>query len=98
MLDPAETRFEFATPAMFLDVETGRELYIDPEAARGEYLRRFAAHSAEIERACADLGIEYTPIATDRPLELVLFDLLRARMRRGRRPGRRLAPGRGGAR
>ncbi len=68
-------------------------------ARRGEeYLRRFAAHAAEIERSCVDLGIEYEPITTDRPLELVLFDLLKARMRRGRRPGRRIAPGRGGAR
>ena len=83
---------------MFHDVESGRELYVDPEAARAEYLRRFAAHAAEIERACVDLGIEYKPITTDRPLELVLFDLLKARMRRGRRPGRRSAPGRGGAR
>ena len=47
------------TPAMFHDVESGRELYIDPDAARAEYLRRFAAHAAEIERACVDLGIEF---------------------------------------
>ena len=51
-----------------------------------------------IERSCVDLGIEYESITTDRPLELVLFDLLKARMHRGRRPGRRIAPGRGGAR
>jgi hypothetical protein len=61
-------------------------------------LRRFAAHAAEIERACVDLGIEYEQISTERPLELVLFDLLKARMRRGRRPGRRSAPAKGGAR
>ncbi len=60
-----------------------------PTQARAEYLRRFAAHAAEIERACVDLGIEFESITTDRPLELVLFDLLKARMRRGRRPGRR---------
>jgi uncharacterized protein (DUF58 family) len=100
VLDPAEVSFEFATPAMFLDVESGRELYIDPAAARAEYLRRFRAHADEIERACVDLGVEYELITTDRPLELVLFDLLKLRMRRGRRPGRRTAPGpgRGGAR
>jgi hypothetical protein len=45
-----------------------------------------------------DLGIEYELVTTDRPLELVLFDLLKARIRRGRQPGRRNAPGRGGAR
>jgi uncharacterized protein (DUF58 family) len=100
VLDPAEVHFEFATPAMFLDVESGRELYIDPASARAEYLRRFRAHADEIERSCVDLGVEYELITTDRPLELVLYDLLRIRMRRGRRPGRRTAPvpGRGGAR
>ena len=98
ILDPAEVSFSFAAPAMYHDVESGREMYVDPDAARGEYLRRFAAHAAEVERSCVDLGIEYTPITTDRPLELVLFDLLRARMRRGRTPGRRNAPARGGGR
>ena len=68
--------FRSRRPAMFHDVESGREIYIDPSAARQDYLRRFAAHAAEIERSCVDLGIEYEPITTDRPLELVLFDLL----------------------
>ena len=67
-LDPAEVQFGFTAPAMFHDVETGRELYVDPEAARQEYLARFAAHAAEIERACVDLDIEYKPITTDRPM------------------------------
>jgi uncharacterized protein (DUF58 family) len=98
VLDPAELQFSFTMPAMFHDVESQREIYIDPSAARGEYLRRFAAHAALIERSCVDLGIEYESITTDRPLELVLFDLIKARMRRARRPGRRVAQGRGGAR
>ncbi len=100
ILDPAEIAFNFSNPAMFLDVESGRELYIDPVQAKADYLRRFASHAAEIERTCVDLGIEYEQVATDRPLELVLFDLLKARMRRGRAPGRRSGPGagRGGAR
>jgi len=98
VLDPAEVGFTFTAPAMFHDVESGQEIYIDPTAARADYLRRFAAHAGLIERSCVDLGIEYQPITTDRPLELVLFDLIKARMRRGRRPGRRIAQGRGGAR
>src|SRR5262249_51922612 len=89
ILDPAELSFSFSAPAMFHDVESGREVYIDPNQAKSEYLRRFAVHAAEIERSCVDLGIEYLSIATDKPLELVLFDLLKARMRRGRRPGHR---------
>ncbi len=98
VLDPAEVDFSFADPAMFRDVESGRELYVDPAAARPEYLRRFADHAAEVSRACADLGVDFETVATDRPLEMVLFDLLRARMRRGRTPARRDAPGRGGPR
>jgi uncharacterized protein (DUF58 family) len=98
VLDPAEVNFTFAAPAMFHDVESGKELYIDPSSAREGYLQKFAAHAGQIERACVDLGIEYESITTDRPLELVLFDLLKARMRRVRRPGRRGSPARGGAR
>jgi uncharacterized protein (DUF58 family) len=99
VLDPAEVRFPFDNPSMFQDVESGRELYVDPDAVRGEYLRRFQAHAAEVVKACSDLGIEFQQITTDRPLELVLFDLLRARMRRRGSPSRRnAAPGRGGAR
>jgi len=97
VLDPAELSFAFDTPATFRDVESGRRMEIDPDAARAGYLARFAAHAAEIERACADHGIEYRSIATDRPLELLLFDLLKARMRA--RGGRRApAPGRGAPR
>jgi uncharacterized protein (DUF58 family) len=95
ILDPAEVEFRFNTPGMFLDLESGREIYIDPESARAEYLRRFAAHAADLERACVDLGIEYVPITIDRPLELVLFDFLKARMHHERRPERRAAAGQG---
>lgn len=98
VLDPAEVAFAFSLPAMFQDVESGRELYVDPAAAKEQYLKRFAAHAASIKEACVDLGIEYEVVTTDRPLELVLFDLLKARMRRGRRPGHRTASGRGGRR
>ena len=98
VLDPAEVGFTFSLPAMFQDVESGREIYVDPAAAKEQYLKRFASHAALIEQSCVDLGIEYELVTTDRPLELVLLDLLKARMRRGRRPGHRTAPGRGGRR
>jgi uncharacterized protein (DUF58 family) len=98
VLDPAEVEFGFESPAMFRDAESGRELYVDPNAARADYRRRFAAHAGSVERACADLGIEYRSVTTDRPLDLILFDLLKARTRRGRVSGRRNALGRGGAR
>jgi len=99
ILDPAELSFTFATPAMFQDLETARELYIDPAAARAGYLTRFATHAALVERACTDLRIDFRSITTDTPLELVLFNFLKARLRGAARPGRRGALGaaRGGA-
>jgi uncharacterized protein (DUF58 family) len=91
VLDPAEVAFTFGTPAMFQDLESGRELYINPDAARAGYLTRFTAHAAEIERACSDLAIDFRSITTDSPLELILFNFLKARLRGAARPGRRLA-------
>jgi uncharacterized protein (DUF58 family) len=91
VLDPAEVDFTFASPGMFHDLESGRTLYIDPSEARTEYKRRFGEHAAQLKQACNHLGIDFAELTTDRPLELALFDLLHARMRRGRRPLRRLA-------
>lgn len=98
VLDPAEVSFSFETPAMFRDVESGREIYIDPNTARASYLRKFAEHKAQVEKACADLGIDHDLVTTDRPLDVVLFDLIKSRMRRGRPTGRRDSRGRGGDR
>ncbi len=84
LLDPAELNFNFADAAMFRDVESGRDLYIDPSAARKEYLRKLEAHCAAARAVCEKLGISYRRAATNEPLELTLFDFLRERMQRGK--------------
>lgn len=84
ILDPAEVEFSLSTPAMVHDLESGKDVYIDPEATRQEYLRRFGEHAAALESLCANLGIDFYPLTTDRPLELALFDYLRFRQRRSR--------------
>jgi hypothetical protein len=89
ILDPAEVDFQFQEESLFYDMETGRELYVDPQAARRQYQDRFAAHARELVRACSDLGLDYYDLTTDRPLDLALFDLMNSRMRRGRRFARR---------
>jgi uncharacterized protein (DUF58 family) len=89
VLDPAEIDFTFTKAGMFHDVESGRTIYIDPAAAKKEYLERFAAHAKELREACVGLGIDFTQLTTERPLEFALFDLLQARLRRGRRSARR---------
>ena len=84
ILDPAELALDFAPASLFRDLESGRQLYIDPDAVRAEYRRRFDAHSAAAAATCAKLGIALHRLTTDQPLELALFDFLRERMNRGR--------------
>lgn len=101
VLDAAELDFPFKEAALFEDLETGRKLYVDPEVMRADYAVRFGEHRAQIARACSRLGIDLFQLTTREPLERALFDLLSARMRRGRPMARhagmaRRAPGSGG--
>ena len=89
VLDPAEVEFPFQEAALFQDVESGRELYIDPQVARERYRQRFSEHAAGLAKACNKLGIDLLDLVTDRPLELALFDFLSTRLRRGRHVARR---------
>jgi uncharacterized protein (DUF58 family) len=84
LLDPAELTFKFNDAARFLDLESGRDLFLEPELARKEYVRRLEAHIAGIETVCSRLGMSFQRLATDQPLELALFDFLKARAARGK--------------
>lgn len=98
VLDPAEIEFEFKKESLFEDLESGRQLYVDPKSIRESYLQKFNAHASELQRACDGLGIELVNLRTDQALELALFDFLAARARRGKTVARRgAASGGGGA-
>jgi uncharacterized protein (DUF58 family) len=93
VLDPNELAFDFHSPMLFEDVESGRDYYIDPDMARSEYQRRLQAHSTEIEAVCRKVGCAFHRILTSRPLDLALMDFLRSRARRGRLIRRRTQTG-----
>src|SRR5687767_10230892 len=44
VLDPAELDFRFDKAATFVDMESGRNLYIDPATARAQYVKNFSQH------------------------------------------------------
>jgi uncharacterized protein (DUF58 family) len=101
VLDPAEVEFPFEQAAMFYDVESGRELFVDPDLVRQQYRRRFGEHRAALTTTCSRLGIDLYELTTTQPLEMALFDLVSARMRHGRQVSRRQAiarPAAGGSR
>ena len=89
VLDPAERDFTFSDASMFVDLETGRRMYVDPQEIRDNYLQRFAEHARSLEQICGGLGIDLHELTTDQPLELALFDFIQARLRRGRTVARR---------
>ncbi len=98
ILDPAELDFPFDQPAMFHDLESGRELYIDPQSAKATYRSKFNAHKAELQQACDRQGIVLYELRTDEPVERSLFDLLSARMRSRRTTRRASSTGARGGR
>ncbi len=84
VLDPTERTFDFDQAARFLDMESGRDLFLDPALARAEYTRKLEAHLEAVRATCERLGITHLLLDTARPLELALFDFLKARMNRGK--------------
>uniref|UniRef100_A0A7C4LK50 DUF58 domain-containing protein n=1 Tax=Schlesneria paludicola TaxID=360056 RepID=A0A7C4LK50_9PLAN len=81
VLDPAELTFAFDRPELFEDLETGRELYVDPAGIRRDYLRRIGEHLEQVETVCSRLGATYRRLTTDMPLGDALGNLLQARTR-----------------
>ncbi len=82
ILDPAEINFDFNSPALFEDVESGRSFYVDPIAAQKEYENKLKNHLESVKVICRNLGIDYHLFATDRPFDLALLEFLHDRMRR----------------
>ena len=85
--------FRFSEAAMFHDVEIGpRAVRRSASRPRASTSERFAEHARGARRArAASWASTLYELTTDRPLELALFDLLSARMRRGRQVARRQA-------
>lgn len=99
VLDPAELNFGLEKAAMFEDLESERTIYLDPAAARSDYVKKLDAHCEALRAMCRKLGISYHLLAIDQPLEIALFGFLQDRMKRGRqfRPASRGGNPGGGA-
>lgn len=92
VLDPVELNLGLETPSLFEDVETRRQIYIDPAAAREEYVRKLEAHVEALRLTCRKLGVGFDQLSTAEPLEIAMFEFLQQRMKRGRQ----FRPARGG--
>ena len=84
VLDPSELDLQLTSPSMVVDMESSREIYIDPDAARSQYKERFTQHQTEIREVCDSLGVDLYQMVTDSPLEDALFHVIDAQQRRRR--------------
>jgi uncharacterized protein (DUF58 family) len=85
VLDPAELNFNFRNPALFQDIESGRNMYVEPAVVQKVYESKLEKHLSAVEVTCRKLGIDYHLFATDRPYDLALLEFLQDRMQRRKR-------------
>ena len=85
VLDPGEIELPLSEPTLVHDMESGRDVYIDPEAGRDKYRQRFDEHEQQVRAACHALGVVFSRLPTDQPVDKALFDLLSMTIHRGGR-------------
>ncbi len=76
VLDPTEVSFELEKASMVEDLETGREIYVDPSLAKASYQSKFSKHENSLQQLVGQLGIGWTSLQTNESVEHVLFDFL----------------------
>jgi hypothetical protein len=67
VLDPAEVNFKFDRAAQYYDLESGRDIYIEPEVVRKEYARKLEKHLGSAQSISQKLGVAYHSFTTGRP-------------------------------
>ncbi len=82
ILDPQEVDFDFTDVVEFEDLETGEKMLIEAESAREQYLENFNRYQERLRKECGLLGIDYTLLTTDKPLDFALFNYLAARVKK----------------
>jgi uncharacterized protein (DUF58 family) len=81
VLDPHERTFPYDGLTQFEALEGDGKLLVNPAAIREQYLARMAEFLTRCRDDLARAGVDYHQVATDRPIEQALLELLVARAR-----------------
>jgi len=81
VIDPSEAELALDQPTMLRDIETGREIFIDPATAKATYQTRFKQHEQSLIDLAGNLGIGWTSLLTNEPMDLALLQLLNRQQR-----------------
>ena len=79
-----EEEFDFAErPYVFVDVETGQELKLQPSQVRDNYRLAVEKYKRDLELKCGQYKIDFVPVDISEPFDKVLYSYLvkRAKVR-----------------
>lgn len=79
VLDPAELEFPFEQVTRFQGLEQLGHVLVEPRALRKAYLEQFEHYVRGLKRGCRMHRIDYLPVRTDQPLDVVLRSYLESR-------------------
>ena len=72
-----EEEFDFAErPYVFVDVETGQELKLQPSQVKEHYKTAVEAYKRELELKCGQYKIDFVPVDISEPFDKVLYSYL----------------------
>ncbi len=77
-----EREFRYHGVVTFEELETGRRIEVDADAARAGYLEALDQELRTLRRSLEESGVEYARFALDQPLDLALRHYLVSRTRR----------------
>ncbi len=83
VLDKAERDFTFERPLRFRDLETGEEVFTDPNQIREQYLQQLNEQNDRYERVCRENYADYLTVDTTTPFDYSLMAFLGKRAKLG---------------
>ena len=78
---PNTASLDLEKASMIQDLETGREIYVDPIVAKASYQTKFRKHEESLLELAGQLGIGWTSLQTNESVEHFLFDFLSRQQR-----------------
>ena len=81
VLDPAEITFPYRDASRFMDLESGEEIPVVPEAFAEQYRKMIREHIESLRTKCSESRIDYVLLDTSKPLDEALFSYLGNRER-----------------
>ena len=81
VLDPAEITFPYRDASRFMDLESGEEIPVVPDAFAEQYRKMIREHIESLRTKCSESRIDYVLLDTSKPLDEALFSYLGNRER-----------------